>query len=302
MSAITTIVKRALPRKVMRRIREAIAYWRCRHYADPASTVNALGRVSPEWRKRIDDVVACPDNYHIPRVEGAGKLSEGLVTMHNGIRVSALGYYGPGLMNLLVENKGVHEPQEERAFAEVLRHIPARGIMIELGAYWGFYSLWFAQVVPNASCYLIEPVDENIRSGRLNFGRLGCHAVFERAFVGDTNGVGSDSTPTITLDRFCQAHKISRVSVLHADIQGAEVDMLRGAESLLSEKRIDYVFISSHSNVLHYRCIDVLKAHDYIILASADLDQTYSVDGVIVAKSPTRAAPLNLEISRKAAP
>ena len=44
---------------------------------------------------------------------------------------------------MLLENKGVHEPQEEKAFLEVLNYVEKGSTMIELGSYWGFYSLWF---------------------------------------------------------------------------------------------------------------------------------------------------------------
>ena len=31
----------------------------------------------------------------------------------NGVKVYANSYYGSGMLNLLIKNKGVHEPQEE---------------------------------------------------------------------------------------------------------------------------------------------------------------------------------------------
>ena len=72
----------------------------------------AVGRVDGEWRRRIDEVISSPDNAAIPRVPDAGKLQGHVLTMHNGVRVCANGYYGNGILNMLIENKGVHEPQE----------------------------------------------------------------------------------------------------------------------------------------------------------------------------------------------
>ena len=64
--------------------------------------------------------------------------------MHNGVLVQRGSYYGETATVLLELNRGVHEPQEERIFQEVLPYIPAGGSILELGAYWGFHSIWFA--------------------------------------------------------------------------------------------------------------------------------------------------------------
>jgi hypothetical protein len=40
-----------------------------------------------------------------------------------------------------VLNRGVHEPLEEFVFQEVLKRLPEACAMIELGAYWGHYSM-----------------------------------------------------------------------------------------------------------------------------------------------------------------
>jgi hypothetical protein len=202
-------------------------------------------------------------------------------------------------MNMLVENRGVHEPQEERAFGDVLRHLPAGGVMLELGAYWGFYSLWFARQVAAAKCYLLEPHPTNIRSGRINFQLNNSTATFDQAYAGASDAATSDGIPIVTVDAHCRRRGITRLAILHADIQGAEADMLRGAETMLAEHKIDFLFISTHSNELHAECIEILQSHGYAVLASADLDETYSVDGLIVARGPQVAEPRELTISKK---
>ncbi|MGE3821361.1 MAG: FkbM family methyltransferase [Isosphaeraceae bacterium] len=299
MSTLKSTLKRAVPWPVIHMARRLRGYWRSRNYADPTVAERALGTVDADWRWRIDDVRACPDNAFIPRVPDAGTLKDGLITMHNGIKVSALGYYGAGTMNMLAENRGVHEPQEERAFAEVLKHVPAGGSMLELGAYWGFYSVWFAKTVERPQNYLLEPEPENLKSARENFRINGASAVFDSAYVGATDGRADNGTPTVTVDTFCARHGIDRLTILHSDIQGFELDMLRGAERMLSCGNIDYVFISTHSNELHHACADALKAHGYVVLASADLDETYSVDGLLVAKRAAVEGPIEVPITRK---
>ena len=301
MSDSKSFIRRAVPWPIVYILRRLRGYGRSRGYADPATSQRLLGKVDPLWRWRIDTVLASPDNAFIPRVPDAGILKDGWITMHNGLKVSALGYYGSGVMNMLVENRGVHEPQEERAFAEVLRHIPAGGTMLELGAYWGFYSLWFAQVVERPRNFLLEPESENLTSAGQNFEFNGGTAVFDMAYVGATDGRSDNGTPIVTVDTYCARQGIERLSILHADIQGAELDMLRGARRMLSGGHVDYVFISTHSDDLHRDCADALKAYGYTILASADIEETYSVDGLLVAKRASLDGPTEIPISSRSA-
>ena len=276
-----------------------VGRWKSRNHANPRKVQSSLGQVSPKWRLKIDDVLSSPDNAHIPRVANAGQLKGGMIVMHNGIEVGALGYYGSGILNMLIENKGVHEPQEERAFAEILRCLPSQGTMIELGAYWGFYSLWFTRTVSQPRCFLVEPSYACLQSGKTNFRHAGYPAQFEQAYVSNRDTTACDGTPMISVDGFCRRHNIEHVNILHADIQNAEVDMLIGAKNLLTNKKADYIFISTHSNELHRTCVEMLTAYDYVILASADVSQSYSVDGLIVAKRRGIPQPEHLTISQK---
>jgi hypothetical protein len=286
MKTLKTAMKRILPRAAVERARNMLSIWHRRNDAR-------------YWRNRIDDVIACPDNQHIARVRDAGKVIGDYVVMHNGIKVGRLSYYGAGILNMLIENRGVHEPQEERAFEAVLPHLPARSTMLELGAYWAYYSLWFSSVVEDARCFLVEPVRENLRCGESNFRINNAKGNFTQAFVGSADRTDRDGTRFVAVDPFCERNGIERLAILHADIQGSEADMLRGAEQMLGRKRIDWIFISTHSNKLHHDCVDTLNSYGYTIMASADLDETYSVDGLIVAKAHAGLEPGALEISKK---
>jgi hypothetical protein len=41
--------------------------------------------------------------------------------------------------------------------------------MIELGAFWSFYSMWFNKEVENAINYMVEPDSFNLGQGKRNF-------------------------------------------------------------------------------------------------------------------------------------
>ena len=294
-----SLSKRVTPLALQRLVDNAVGRWKSRKFVNSRRALRSLGNVDAHWRERIDDALACPDNASIPRVPEAGQLVDGVLTMHNGIQVGGLGYYGAGIMNMLIDNCGVHEPQEERAFGEVLKQVPPGSVMLELGAYWAFYSLWFAQEITDADCYLLEPHPTNIRSGQINFQLNQRTATFNQAYVGAVDSAAEDGIDVVTVDSHCQHRGIDRLAVLHSDIQGAEADMLRGAGRMLAAGDIDFLFISTHSNELHAECIRILQSHGYSILASADLEQTYSVDGLIVARGPRVFLPAELAISKK---
>lgn len=157
--------------------------------------------------------------------------------------------------------------------------------MIEMGAFWSFYSMWFNQKVNGAKNYMIEPDSFNMGQGKRNFRLNNMKGTFAQAFIGrkDSN---EGSVRTASVDGLVKEFNIPFIHMLHSDIQGYEYEMLLGAEQCFNEKKIGYIFISTHSDELHYQCLNVLKQKGYIILASADLKETYSEDGLIAARAP----------------
>jgi len=296
MSSLSKHFKRLLPRTWRRRLAVAKAEKEAAKHLDPELAQASLGEVNDEWRKRIDTVTACSDNAHIPRDKDAGILQAGRIAMHNGLLVGALGYYGGGILNMLVENRGVHEPQEERAFAKVLSHLPPGGTMIELGAYWGFYSMWFLKACSGSRVLLVEPDPKHLLSGRQNFEMNGLIGEFEAGYAANEVGIAKDGTPMTTLDDLMRRHGIERLTILHSDIQGAELAMIEGGRNTFEQGLVDYVFISTHSNELHRACLEKLRGYEYDILVSCDLDATVSYDGVIVAKRANLEFPQSITV------
>jgi hypothetical protein len=235
------------------------------------------------WQRRAALVVASPDNAYIPRVAGAGEIRYGTQLMHNGLRIAVGSYYGPEMAVILKRNRGVHEPQEERVFRMVLAEMPAGASMLELGCFWSFYSMWFASVVKNPRCFLLEGDSFNLRNGQRNFALNGFSGEWLHAYVGDSVDQNS-SPPVITVDYILHKFAIARLDILHSDVQGHEVAMLDGAKEALWSGRVRYVFISTHSNDLHAECEKRLRRFDYEMLASVNLDDSFSEDGLIVAR------------------
>ena len=174
--------------------------------------------------------------------------------------------------------------------------------MIELGAYWCFYSIWFYREIADAQCHLAEPNPYHISFGEENLKLNGVPGDILRAYVGSEEGVADDGTRLVSIDTLVDERGISHVHLLHSDIQGAELDMLRGADRLLREKRVSYIFISTHSEEIHQECKSRLEERGYLLVASHDLADSYSIDGLVVARSPETSGPEHVSISLRTSP
>ena len=255
---------------------------------------------SMQWEERIKDVLECPDNRYIVRDPNAGKIINNRLIMHNGLKVHPLSYYGKYVLKMLIDNKGVHEPQEERAFQDVLKEIPGNAKMMELGSYWSFYSMWFNKAINGSTNFMIEPNPICMESGKLNFRVNKLRGRFLNCYLGSRFIDGP--IPTVSVDYLVNKLKIDHLHILHSDIQGFEYEMLKGCDDSIKSNKISYFFISTHSDELHEKCSEFLRQREFQIIASANSRESYSVDGIIVAKAPFILKPVNIAISLKPSP
>lgn len=234
-----------------------------------------MDKVTIQGRHQL--ILDDPCNLRLDRVDNAGTLVENetmspYIIMHNGVKVYAWPY-GYDFGQIFIKNKGVHEPQEEVVFKEVLKTIPKNGVMIEVGAWWSFYSLWFNKEVVNASNYMIEPIPDFLEEGKRNFSLNNAIGDFTLSFI-----------ETLPLDEFIKTKDLQYIDILHADIQGSELIMLDGMTTILKNRLVNYIFISTHSQNLHIECKNRLISAGMTIIADADYDNdTYCCDGVLVA-------------------
>jgi len=251
------------------------------------------------WKERTRQVRSCPDNAFIPRVPSAGKVIDGAQIMHNGLRVVIGSYYGKGPVDLLRKNKGVHEPQEERVFQEVLKHIAPSSVMIELGAYWAFYSMWFCRTVKGGRAYMVEPVAENLDYGKRNFKLNSLQGHFTQALAGAVSSVSLDGSRTVCVDDLVAQHQLSHIAILHSDIQGFELEMLKGAEKTITQGKVSFFFISTHSEELHRACEEFLHHQGCSTMASVTPAESFSIDGILVCRASHAPTMPMIAVSRK---
>ncbi|MBX9703197.1 MAG: FkbM family methyltransferase, partial [Silvanigrellaceae bacterium] len=259
---------------------------------------NSLIPKDVELRERILTGVYCDDVSTIQKCAEAGQMvfadGKNYQVMHNGIKILPDSYYGKWMTLLIQFLQGHHEPQEERVFFEVLKSIPPGATMLELGSYWGYYSLWFKKEIPDAKTYLIEPDDKNLQIGKEHFLCNHYEGDFTHAMIGSSSIEEAPFTnwdyeisniKQVCIDDFVEEKQIPFIHILHSDIQGAEVDMLKGCQKLIREKRVGYFFVSTHRGT-HEPCLRAFENSEYEILLSFTREESFSADGLIIAKSP----------------
>ena len=150
--------------------------------------------------------------------------------------------------------------------------------MLELGAYWGHYSMWLKSFRPEARVILVEPNGTRLAAGVRNFSKNGFVGEFIQSMVG---------RGYLEIDYFLRSRCLTHLDILHADIQGYECEMVEGCQNSLRQQIIDYVFISTHSQDIHKDVLAKLSELGYRVEVSSDFDNdTTAFDGFVFASSP----------------
>jgi hypothetical protein len=59
---------------------------------------------------------------------------------------------------------------------------------------------------------------------------------------------GRVEVDVVTIDEYCEQHGITHIDVLKSDTQGFDLEVVRGADSMLSESRVHLVFCEINFN------------------------------------------------------
>ena len=260
--------------------------------------------VAIDMEARIAMATRARDCDDLPKVPQAGAVvptaaGERVQVMHNGIRVLVDGYCGAWMTDLIGRCQGHHEPQEERAFAAVLERLPADARMLELGGWWSFYTLWFLQSRPQRRSWVLEPDPAHRRVGEANMRLNDARATFIEGLIGSTAAPsalfqtedGDDiMVPRRAVPELLAELGLDSLDLLHCDVQGAECDVLTSCAPLLREGRIRTVVVSTHhwrisqDPLTHQRCLATIIACGGQVLAEHDVQESFSGDGLIVAR------------------
>jgi len=166
------------------------------------------------------------------------------------------------------------------------------GVKVLLNGYYD--AQWITDVIYALKGHHRTSTPEN---GKRNFALNNKTGVFRQGLVGvlkelDTNTAGAE---WISIDDFIESQGIKRVNILHADIQGSEVEMLE--TTVKHRDIIDYFFVSTHHPENHHiPCLRFFEKHGFIILAEHSAYTSCSSDGLIVAKRKGVAGPEKISI------
>ena len=286
--------------------------------AEAMSDSSDLSQITPALRRRIETTTSVRVTDRINKVPDAGTIralnGHEVQVMHNGVVVEKDCYGGPWMTEVITRLRGHHEPQEEIAFAEVvdaLERDTPEPVMVELGSYWAYYSLWLKSQVPPTTVVLVEPDEVNLQVGIRNFDLNGLavssavHAAVgarHGSAVGITYESDGITRPVraVTLDGLVADEQLSRVDLVLCDVQGAEVDMLAGATGLVRAGRVRFMVISTHWSdtdpLIHQTCrarIECLGGH---IICEISIPESCSGDGLIVASFDVRDRDMQIDI------
>jgi FkbM family methyltransferase len=288
------------------------------------SAIQILSSPQSSWIKteeeRAQMTIACKDGEGIPRVKNAGKTEtvdgQKVQIMHNGLKVLKGGYIGGSQVEIISLLKGIHEPQEEKVFYEVLKRVRPNANMLELGSWWSYYSMWFLKEIKGATSYCCEPDPGNLKLGKANaqlnnfkldkdifFFHAAAGAVNNKTIPFETINSGVVDVKVRTIDSIIQESKIDLLDVLHFDIQGIELEALHGAEKSIVAGKIRFLFISTHHYSIsgdpgmHQKCLDFITKHGGHIIAKHTVVESCSGDGLIVASFDKEDTNFQVEVT-----
>jgi FkbM family methyltransferase len=173
---------------------------------------------------------------------------------------------------------GSYEFEKQRAFQLAIK----RGdVVYDVGANVGFYTLLSSVLTGDQGrVYAFEPVPDNLRELRNHLAInhvSNCIVIeaavaaedgaasFERALErteGRLSAYGDIVVRTVALDSLLMRGSISPPSLMKIDIEGAEVECLRGAEQTIRSSH-PTIFLATHGSDLNVECLKILAGWGY---------------------------------------
>lgn len=189
---------------------------------------------------------------------------------------------------------GHHELQEEAAFHSLMPHARPSSTILELGAWWAYYPLWFLGAVTSSEAICVEPLEDHLHLAKENLRLNGRSATIIPGCVGDTHGHVAMPRSAALVECFSapalfQRIGWRRIELLHMDVQGAELPFLRSMRAMPAQALVRFVYVSTHHESIsgspdtHAECMQQLKAQGAAILPEHGVHESFSGDGPIVA-------------------
>ena len=247
----------------------------------------------PQWNQR-----------HISRKSNKKKLRlfHGIKLFQGGERSGS----HPG------SGKASQHEGEYRFFQAALSYVKNKDnpIMIEVGSHWALWSLCFRYKFPKGKNILIELNKETLMLGLKNFELnnfsqtfywggvfLNSSAKFNKRknmpnhhmgpalafpFVGSVlGGPRQWFGPELNLLNIWKQEDLKMVDLLHMDIQGSELSVIRQLEKSTLINKVDVMVIATHSDFIHGEIKNILRRNGFEVKHEKEFngDQT---DGFLI--------------------
>jgi FkbM family methyltransferase len=136
-------------------------------------------------------------------------------------------------------------------------------VIVDVGANVGVTALAYADWFPQAKVYALEPIPstfEKLQANTADHGQIECFMLGcgdeagqftaylcpdskESSLVPIEKATGQARVEVVTLDAFCHDQGLETVDFLKVDCEGYDLNVLRGADRLLREKRVRSILV-----------------------------------------------------------
>jgi FkbM family methyltransferase len=173
---------------------------------------------------------------------------------------------------------GSYEYEKQKAFQKALA---AGHVVFDIGANVGFYTLLASALVQGEGhVYSFEPLPRNVDYLRkhIEINRIANCTVIEAAVssadgkshfdpshcpsMGHLSPQGEIAVKTVALDDVLRSKKIRPPDVMKIDVEGAELQVLRGSTHTMKVFR-PTIFLATHGEIVHSACLRLLIANGY---------------------------------------
>jgi FkbM family methyltransferase len=181
---------------------------------------------------------------------------------------------------------GAYEHKKAKLFAN---HIDSGNTVFDVGAHVGFYTILAARRTGSGGeVAAFEPLPRNVEFLRrhVHLNKLSNVTVVQAAvaesdgssgfsisesfFEGYLDERGPVQVQTVSLDTFVEAGNARLPNVIKIDVEGAELEVLKGARRVLTSAR-PIIFVATHGQDVHRACCSFLSSMGYSV-APIDTD------------------------------
>ena len=195
------------------------------------------------------------------------RLSGKKVFMGNGMEKGAIITTPYGLFYCRKNKNDLHiiSPHYEFEEIEIFKNLLKNSkIVFDVGAHIGKYSIMSSKLNPNAKVYSFEGAEDNFRILSMNkkinhlnrlhlINKALSNKIGKEKFYLSQTGLMTEksnkfkSVETETLDNFLRKNKIGYIDLIKIDVDGSELDVLKGARKALSKGIIRNIIIEVSS-------------------------------------------------------